>query len=127
MTPWQEVRVLAEKWRDDALEGVAHGWQEYATAYNECASDLEALIRDPAFIGMMERAEATEARFWELVASVLDHEAAVSEYEACEARYGETSNVPAMKEARKRARTATIRLRAALAPAPPALEDRPNG
>jgi hypothetical protein len=66
MTPWQEVRALAEKWRQVAelLRG-SKGGRNYrvrgagivaAAHIDDCASDIEALIRDPAFIGMMEDA-----------------------------------------------------------------------
>jgi hypothetical protein len=66
-TPWQEVRALAEKWREDAshadeaaaatdnllLDAEIYG---AAVAKRACADELDALLRDPAFIGMMEDA-----------------------------------------------------------------------
>jgi hypothetical protein len=73
MTPWQEVRALAEKWREDAshadeaaaatdnllLDAEIYG---AAVAKRACASELDVLIRDPAFIGMME--DAARWRFY---------------------------------------------------------------
>jgi hypothetical protein len=59
MTPWQEVRALAEKWREKASSrGVAFAAR---CTLDRCADELDALIRDPAFIGMME--DAARYRF----------------------------------------------------------------
>jgi hypothetical protein len=83
MTPWQEVRALAEKWREDAshadeaaaatdnllLDAEIYG---AAVAKRACASELDVLIRDPAFIGMMEAMEGEVAGLRERLATQLE-------------------------------------------------------
>jgi hypothetical protein len=54
MTPWQEVRALAEKWRANVAAMRGRDDDACLDVLETCADELEALIRDPAFIGMME-------------------------------------------------------------------------
>lgn len=46
----EQVVALVAKWRGDAEEAKSKGWNEYAQANQECASELEALL-EPAPVG----------------------------------------------------------------------------